>query len=353
MPNRLLTQQNDFTSICLWLKENLLDENRIKACCKETGKVPTEKGLYFWFTNQDGYKALNKFLKVKPLDDRYVRKINSEDFDLVYIGTAGVRNNSNGINNGHLQERVKWHLCNCKTISCLCSGHISTLRSTIGSLINSDLIDNDTQVRIVEVFCKYFYVYYLKYPGSFQEVQNTVSSDEEILIRVIRPIFNLKNNPNIEIVNNITSQIQQRRQNVERSSKDKWCKDKKQKKNKNQEYKLDTKQSTLPIIGKCVEFRVRVDQSIHNIINTINNLPNPSIFICKSSNDNDVIVYKSERTNGWRKTGKGQDIYAYFKNSDDGYANRNNYHSNIRWKIIQEEMELENIPEITVTVCPR
>ena len=55
-----------------------------------------------------------------------------------YTGTAGVRNNSNGIINGNLNTRILWHLRGNKTVSSLCSGTMSTFRRTIGSLLADD-----------------------------------------------------------------------------------------------------------------------------------------------------------------------------------------------------------------------
>ena len=55
-----------------------------------------------------------------------------------YTGTAGVRNNSNDINNGNLNTRIFWHLSGNKTMTSLCSGTMSTFRRTIGSLLADD-----------------------------------------------------------------------------------------------------------------------------------------------------------------------------------------------------------------------
>ena len=96
----------DFIQLASWLNENLNDKKSIKACCQDVHKVPETKGIYFWFIHPDGYN----FLSIKHIEPKYKRVINEVEYDLVYIGSAGVRNNSSGVNNGHLKERLKWHL---------------------------------------------------------------------------------------------------------------------------------------------------------------------------------------------------------------------------------------------------
>lgn len=227
MPTRPLNHnQENLHSLNDWLNQNLNDENSIKASCKEVKivkEISDKKGLYFWFMHHSCYRKLRN---IKPLKSIYQRKINSEIYHLVYTGTAGVRNNSNGKNSGNLTKRIKWHLCENKTISGLCSGHMSTFRRTIGSLLADDLIENNIQDKIDKLFCENFYIYYLEYPGTFLQVKDVVNSDESLIIDILRPIFNLDENPNKDIVGHITNQIQQRRQMVNNSSKAKWCNEK-------------------------------------------------------------------------------------------------------------------------------
>lgn len=55
-----------------------------------------------------------------------------------YTGIAGVRNNSNGINNGNRNTRIFWNLSDNKTVSSLRSSTMSAFRRTIGSLLADD-----------------------------------------------------------------------------------------------------------------------------------------------------------------------------------------------------------------------
>jgi hypothetical protein len=102
-----------------------------------------------------------------------------------------------------------------------------------------------------------------------------------------------------------------------------------------------------------VNFYVKVNESIHDVINLQPNLPNPCKFICTDSLNKNQIVYKSRNNQGWRTTGRkgSQDIYEYFNNSDTNYAKRNGFNFKSRWEIVQQEMKEKRIKKITVTIC--
>jgi hypothetical protein len=337
-----------------WLNEKLDDKKSIKACCQEVHKVPETKGIYFWFIHPDGYNALS----IKPIEPNYTKVINGVKYDLVYIGTAGVRNNSSGINNGNLKERLKWHVCDNKGVSGLCSGTMSTYRRTLGGLISDDLIANNTQDKIDELLCNYFIIYYVEYPGTFLDVKDEVTRDEDVLIDVIRPILNLDKNPNAKNPTHITFEIQQRRQLVESESKKRWCNEKPNARAKVMNSKPNKPKTSNPSAiseEHCLQFTVNVNESIHAVINNgqNQNLPIPCKFICRNTLNPNQVVYPSAINGGWRTTGGGkQNIYTYFNNVDDNYSNNHGYNSNIRWQFIQEEMQIMGINEITVTVCP-
>ena len=123
-----------FAQVTQWLGKNLDDLKRISADSSQTKSVPQTKGIYFWFMKHSCYKQLSSLISITPVDKRITKTINGEKYDLVYIGTAGVRRNKSGINNGHLQERLKWHLHDNQTINAFCNGSMSTFRRTIGPL---------------------------------------------------------------------------------------------------------------------------------------------------------------------------------------------------------------------------
>ena len=214
-----LNKQDNIESVFQWLNDNLIANNSIIPQKKDLIKVPKNKGIYFWFMHLDGYKILSKFIKLSAIEKRYTKKFNDVEYHLVYLGTAGTRNNESGINNGHLRGRLNWHIKLNKNESSICSGTMSTFRRTIGPLIADDLIENNTQNKIDDLFKKYFRIIYIAYPGSFLDVKDLINLDETILIDSIRPLFNLDENENVYIREHLTSLIGKRRKLIEKSTK--------------------------------------------------------------------------------------------------------------------------------------
>lgn len=338
----------DFNELTTWLKENITDNKSIKACCQEVNKVPVNKGNYFWFMHPDAYKVIN----IKPIEPKYTRNINGVKYDLVYLGTAGVRNNSSGVNNDHLRKRIKWHLCDNKNISSLCNqsgSTMSTLRNTIGGLISDDLIANNTQNKIDEFLCKYFFIYFVEYPGTFLEVKDEVSRDEGILINVIRPLFNLKNNPNAYISTHITYMIQQRRQKIEKDSKKRCCKEKTNNNSKiisSKPIQNLEKENKVILEIDCVTFEVKRNENISIVADSISNLPTgPCSIELFYSNRADERIYINGRKRNI-PTSK-RTVSQYFNAPDTANGKIP------KWKIVQNEMNEPNniINKITVKVC--
>jgi len=342
-----INPNSDFNELKTWLDKNLTDKKSIKACCQETNNVPETKGIYFWFMHPDGYSALN----IKPIEPKYTKNINGVIYDLIYTGTAGVRNNSSGVNNGHIQERLKWHLCDNKSISGLCSGTMSTYRRTIGALISDDLIANNTQDKIDELLCKYFVIYYVEYPGEFLDVKDEVNSDEDILINVIRPIFNLKKNPNADNQNHITYAIQQIRQVVENDSKKRWCNDK-----PNTKIKVINSKSNIPkqvnsnLLSEenCKIFFVKRGERIDRVARNQANLPVGPCFI--------ELFYKNRADVRSYVNGITRKIPTINRSVSDFFTATELINGmNIqKWQIVYDEMNDPNriIEEITVKICP-
>ena len=343
-----LSLNSNIAAIHKWLGKNLSDKKSIKSCCKDVLEVPTTKGIYFWFVKKEGYKELSTFLPIKRDETAYSKKINGSMYDLVYLGTAGARNNSNGTNTGNLQERLKWHLCNTKNISALCNGTMSTYRRTLGALLASDLIDNDLQTKLDNFLCKYFYIYYVEYPGSFLDVKNVIGQDEDILISVLRPIFNLSKNPNKENPQHTTHFIQKRRQLVERNSKEKHC----NQKGSEKDVKLPLLKTKKVISAKsqekesCIEFQVKRSENIAEVATRIRNLPNgPCSIELFSDNRIDIRLYVNGNTRLIRKNGRS--VSEYFAAPDTNNGNLP------KWQMVYNEMNDKKKPieSITVRVC--
>lgn len=330
-----LEQNADFNQLSGWLNENLTNSFR-----PHMDEIPDSKskGIYFWFMKQEGYNQLSKYVAIKPIELCYTKEIDGVKYDLVYLGTAGVRNNSSGINNGHLVERLMWHLTKNKDKSALKNGTMSTFRRTIGALIEDDLLENNTQQILDNFFRDSFVIFYIEYPGSFSEVKDIVNQDETKLIEVVRPIFNLDKNPNAKITDHITYLIQERRQLIEKSSISKLgIIEKKVIPQKN-------KSKAIVQINECVEFKVRRDQNIIEVANNLINLPLGPCTIEIFSNDRkDIRRYINGNIRKIRTANRS--VADFFIASDGNIS---------KYIIVEREMNDENriIEEITVRVCP-
>lgn len=167
----------------------LVDEDSIDACCKNVGKVPTKKGIYFWFIPNEAYDALSKYVTISPVIPLYQRAVNGVVYDLVYIGTAGTGKSGNS----NLNERLKWHLCTKHNEGAICSGALSTLRAGLGALLADDLIEPNTETEVSDFMRRYMKVYWIAYGDTDKDA---IDYDESKLIFEIRPLLNIKGNPN-------------------------------------------------------------------------------------------------------------------------------------------------------------
>lgn len=329
----------DFNQLRDWLNENLL--NSFHPHVDEIPDIKS-KGIYFWFMKPEGYNELSKYIKIEPLDPCYSKEIDGVKYDLVYLGTAGVRNNSSGINNGHLVERLMWHLTKNKGKSALKSGTMSTFRRTIGALIKDDLLENNTQQILDNFFRDSFVIFYVEYPGSFSEVKDIVNQDETKLIEVVRPIFNLDKNPNAKINDHITYLIQERRQLIEKSSISKLGII--EKKEERKVIPQKNKSKAIVQINECVEFKVRREQNIIEVANNITDLPLGPCTIEIFSNDRtDLRQYINGNVRKIRTPNRS--VTAFFIAPDGNIS---------KYLIVEKEMNDDNriIEEITIRVCP-
>jgi hypothetical protein len=323
--------------------KNYLDQFLTNSFRPHIDEIPKSKskGIYFWFMKQEGYTQLSNYAEIKPIEPSYTKEIDGVKYDLVYLGTAGVRNNSTGQNNGHLEERLNWHLVKNKSKSALKSGTMSTFRRTIGALIEDDLLENNTQNSIDTFFREAFIIFFFEYTGNFSDVKEIVNRDETLLIEKVRPIFNLDKNPNAKIGNHITNSIQNRRQLIEKSSKGKLVDiEKKEKKIKT----ISNKKKVTVQINECVEFKVRRDQNIIKVANNLIYLPSGPCSIEIFSNDRkDVRKYINGNIRKIRTANRS--VTDFFIAPDGNIS---------KYIIVEREMNDDNriIEEITVKVCP-
>ena len=172
-----------------WVRENV-NNPLITLTDNNVNHVPQRKGIYFWFMLPDGYQVLSKNLPnnlqpVQPL-------IELDNYHLIYIGTAGTGKDGNG----HLRQRLECHIAQKHLRSAVCSGALSTFRTGISSLISDDLIlypGSSTETEVNNIFSRYLKVFWMEYQDD-QDAQ--IDNDETILINNLKPLFNIRNNPN-------------------------------------------------------------------------------------------------------------------------------------------------------------
>ena len=146
------------------------------------------KGIYFWFMRPDGYKALSNYVTIDPIEPKYTKDIEGVKYVLIYLGTAGTGREGNS----NLAKRLEWHINQKHTESNICYGTLSTLRAGLGALLSNDLILPDTENDVNTFIKDYMKVFWIEYSDD----KSLIDNDEKNLIKVIRPLLNIKNNPN-------------------------------------------------------------------------------------------------------------------------------------------------------------
>ena len=336
-----------------WVIENLNDFNQVDAICIEINKVPLYKGIYFWFMHPDAYRELSLFVELNQIIPNIQRNFNGVVYHLVYIGTAGARDNQNGENRANLRSRLKWHLCELKAAAHVCNGTMSTFRRTIGGLMFDDLISNGAQDGIDAFFGKYFKICYIPYHGEHDTIIAEINDDEVILIKGLTPLFNIRNNPNASDETQVTYQIKARRRVVEQRTKELFCSN--DFPNKEKENSTTNPDGIIPnhslsdsITDHSISFRVKVNELVHEVASRIQNLPVGlcSFTICDFENPNTFLYCQ---TNGKRERKiitPGRKISEYFQAPDTAFNDRKTSKS----RVVQQEMIDRNVNEILVKI---
>jgi hypothetical protein len=335
-----------------WLDENLIDANKIQACCESIIHVPQVKGIYFWFIKASSYPLISKYVHIENTPPSFTKNINGEEYDLIYIGTAGTGKKGNS----NLQERLSWHLCQSHTNTNVYHGTLSTLRAGISALLSDDLIDTNVEHDLNQIFINHFYIYWVTYDYNTKDIDK----DEYLLINRIKPVFNLKNNPNAlsREINNTTKIYKQRRVQIIKNTKRRLA--------RIHESPIDIRSNQSEIVQstlfaeqiltekttdniKCIEYFVQKDQDIAEVTNGIADLHRGKVKI---------KIYNSERPSQifdlwqFRSTGNdndlnAQNVFTFFSNT---CPERLHDIAKTRNKGIAWWMNENNIAEITVKI---
>ena len=312
------------------------------------------KGIYFWFMRPDGYKALSNYVTIDPIEPKYTKDIEGVKYVLIYLGTAGTGREGNS----NLAKRLEWHINQKHTESNICYGTLSTLRAGLGALLSNDLILPDTE-NDVNTFIKYYMKVFLI---EYSDDKSLIDNDEKNLIKVIRPLLNIKNNPNAkgDAIENPSKAYRRRRNLVATITKQRIrCKGEDEKIMKKQnptEFAISYQERIVTDDKLCIEYTVLQGEDIAIVTRGINKLPLSEVSIKIFDSKNPVMIFdlwKFYRT-GNNKDSNAQNIFKYFSNSAPDRlkekSKQNNFSNNranwIKWWMFENEIE-----EITVNVC--
>ena len=324
---------------------NLLDNNLTKSFKPHVDAIPNvqSKGIYFWFMNQKAYSSLGQYETISPIEPRYTKTINGEEYDLIYLGTAGTGKKGNS----NLKERFDWHILQQHTNSQICNGTLSTLRAGLGALLAEDLILPNTEELVNKFMKNSMILFWVEYPNN----NELIDSDEKILINTIKPLLNLKSNSNARLtsLDNSTKSYKRRRALVYNNTRQRLsCKGESEKSMKT--LKTPTVKSPnyddqiLDVNKNCFEYYVSNGQFIDEVTRGIDNLPThkAKIKIWNSKNPDNVFNEWQFRGTGDELKPDAQNIYTYFSNTHNNFK---------RADIIKNWMNTNQIEEITVKVC--
>jgi hypothetical protein len=341
----------NFDELSKWLEENLSESFR-----PHIDPVPntTSKGIYFWFMHPDGYKALSNHMNIEPIEPRFSRNIDGVKYDLVYLGTAGIGKNGNS----NLADRFNWHINQNHTVSNISHGTLSTLRAGLAVLLEDDLIIPDSENSVNAFMKKFMRVFWIEYLDD----KDVIDNHEEYLIKGIKPLLNLKNNPNARanMQATLTQVYKKRRSEVYNNTRQRLgCNRESEQTHKTN--KNSTKDSAsfehqeYSNKNGCVEFFVLKNQSIADVIRGIEGLPVEACSFQILNSETGIVIPEFKR---WNKTGskvqinpKSQNIYTYFSSTGGKIEGK----ETARWLHIQNRMNKKNdeIEEITVKVCQK
>lgn len=341
---RELTTADDFETIQIWLNTNLKENKSFIPCKDELKNIKSKddsksKGIYFWFMRPEGYVALRNFASIQAIEPIYPKILDNIKYDLVYLGTTGT--GKQGKNNFY--GRLNWHINQVHRESTIRQKQsaLSTLRTGLGSLLADDLINPTTETDINNFMKTCMKVFWIVYPDN----KTLIDNDEKILIKKIKPLLNLKHNPNhlIGTDNNPTKEYRARRNSIEMSTKKRLgfqnTKDKKSNVIiRHKMNKTDKKMqiTNMEIKDKCFEKTFSNAEDIHDFARKTKFKEGKWSF----------IFFETKKPGNIIKIGRGE------TGNPTTYMGSDLKPKLTRWRFIEEEMIKNKIENLTVKFCP-
>lgn len=347
--------ESDFPTIESWLNENLaqIEENEIisphDGSLADSPHDLNKRGVIFWFMRSDGYKELSKIIEIKPNEQKYQMKINGENYDLVYFNSA-----LEGEEIQTCYSKLDFHINQKHNHDLICKGTLSTLRAGLGALLAQYLSHQDTEISVNDFMKKYMKVLWL-------EVENRNSftiADKIKFINEIRPLFNVKYNPNAKIINNSSKKYKIRRALVYVDTRDFLNCPKEiitdDNKHKPNNLTPSFNHQSLGVIRnrynniKITEFFVLNGQRIDKVIRGIKSIGCGKVSIKISLDGRLICVFETDGVSSSNIDNKAnsQNAYSYFGNScyssgapDFEIRKEGEVRGISRWKLINQYLE--------------
>jgi hypothetical protein len=314
------------------------------------------KGIYFWFIKVSALPQISKFVEILTLKPSVYKEIEGVKYVLIYLGTAGTGREGNS----NLAKRLEWHINQKHTESNICHGTLSTLRAGLGALLSNDLILPNAENDVNTFIKDYMKVFWIEYSDD----KSLIDNDEKNLIKVIRPLLNIKNNPNAkgDAIENPTKAYRRRRNLVATITKQRIrCKGEDEKIMKKQnptEFAISYQERIVTDDKLCIEYTVLQGEDIAIVTRGINELPLSEVSIKIFDSKNPVMIFDLWKfyTTGNNRDSNAQNIFKYFSSSAPDRlkekSKQNNFSNNranwIKWWMFENEIE-----EITVRVCSK
>lgn len=340
MVKTILKENSTINDVIVWLEQNIPSDSGFTPHNQNIPQIK-EKGIYFWYLHPKGYAEISKFVRIERVINGPSKIIDGISYDLVYIGTTGTGKKGKS----NLALRLNWHINNKHTVNTICQKNsaLSTLRTGLSALLADDLILPETENLVNRYMLKYLKVYWIIFPDDHVRINST----EKTLIKSLRPLFNLKQNPNgySRSLENPTRIYKIRRKEVESKTKQRLgmhINQSKKSESINQKRYL-MKKSTKEEQRNCVEFKVERHQNIAEVADKIIDLPvGPCYIELFSENDKNVRTYINGKT---RKiiTSKRK-VSDYFRAPDTRKGNIP------KFQIVQNEMNDIKRPIRIITV---
>ena len=349
---------DNFDSIVDWLKNQLNSDTPLITPNNEIKLEGNSKGICFWFMKVDGYSFLSKCIPLNPITPLYSKDIDGETYDLIYLETA-----LRGEKIDNIYSKLNSHFIQNHTSEMICKGNLSSLRSGLGSLLSDDLINPLTKNLVDEFMKNYMKVFCLEL-----ETDNAMIDNDRIrLIEELKPLFNIKNNPNTKIIGNPTHDYKIRRAKIYINTRLRLkCPD------ENNNVRLTTnpnndtpcfKHQSHGVKNNCTEFFVLRNQDISQVIRGIESIGNGANSIRFFDANNLNMALTLFNNNGNTITNRAnnpdsQNAYKYFANVSNNYGPPNfnimqppqPINGQNRFIIIQQWMNHFNCEEIIVQV---